>query len=441
MELHEVKAALDEAGRLFKGQFEDVNAKIKALEAKGAGVDPLLLETRDKLNRAIEDASAKNDQFIAMQATVGRLEKMGVPSAKDGDRDIDAETRLFNIERRSVAASKGTTVIDATVDEYKAYGAAFGRYLRVGEKGLKPEEARALSVGTDSSGGYLVSPDKSGQIITKIFETSDVRRYASVQMISTDAFEGMSDLDEASGGWVSELGTRSDSTTPAVPTPWRIPVHEWYSQPKASQKLVNDASIDVAAWLNGKVADKGSRVQNAAFVTGSGVGQPRGFASYTTSTTYAWGTPEHVGTGTSGGWGTDPNGIQKLNSLMSLLKDTYVPRSNFFMNRMTKFSIRNLTDASAAGKFVFIPSFVAGVPDMLLGAPIVVFQDMASYSTASALAVAYGNMSRYYQIVDRQGISVLVDPYTSKPYVVFYTTARVGGDVVDFEAMKFLKFA
>jgi HK97 family phage major capsid protein len=126
---------------------------------------------------------------------------------------------------------------------------------------------------------------------------------------------------------------------------------------------------------------------------------------------------------------------------MGLLKDTYVPGSAFFMNRTTKFSIRNLTDASAAGKFVFIPSFAAGVPDMLLGAPVHVFQDMVSYTTTGALAIAYGNMARFYQIVDRQGVSVLVDPYTSKPYVVFYTTARVGGDVIDFEAMKFLKFA
>ena len=441
MELQEVKAALDEAGRLYKGQFEDINGKIKALELKGAAVDPLLLETRDKLNRAIEEASAKNDQFIALQASVNKLEKMGVP-AREGERDIEGETKRFNLERRSVASAKGLSVnADISIDEYKLYAKAFDRYLRGGEKGLTPDEVRALSVGTDSAGGFLVSPDKSGQIVKKIFETSDVRRYASVQVISTDALEGMSDLDEASGGWVSELGTRSDSTTPAVLTPWRIPVHEWYSQPKASQKMVNDASIDIAAWLNGKVSDKGARVQNAAFVTGTGVGQPRGFASYTTSTTYAWGTPEHVATGTSGGWGTDPNGIQKLNTLMGLLKDTYVPGSNFFMNRTTKFSIRNLTDASSAGKFVFIPSFVAGVPDMLLGAPVVVFQDMVSYSTASALAVAYGNMSRFYQVVDRQGISVLVDPYTSKPYVVFYTTARVGGDVIDFEAMKFLKFA
>lgn len=441
MEMQEVKAALDEAGRLYKGQFEHINEKIKTLEAKGAAVDPLLTETRAKLNEAIEAASKMNEDFIAQRAALARLEKEGLAGTEGKDK-IEAETRAFNFERRSVAIAKGqTTIQPASAEEYKLYAKAFDRYLRVGEKGLSADEQRALSVGSDYAGGYLVTPDKSGQVVAKVFETSEMRRFASVQAIGSDALEGSADLDEASGGWVSELGTRSDSNTPAVPTPWRIPVHELYSQPKASQKLINDANIDVAAWLAGKVADKLSRLQNTAFVTGSGSGQPRGFASYTTSTTYAWGTPEHVGTGTSGGWGTDPNGIQKLNSLMGLLKDTYVPGSAFYMNRLTKFSIRNLTDASSAGKFVFIPSFAAGVPDQLLGAPINVLQDMANYSTASALAIAYGNMQRAYQIVDRQGVSVLVDPFTSKPYVIFYTTARVGGDIVDFEAIKFLKFA
>lgn len=440
--LTDVKKALDEAGQLYHGQFKAIQDKIAALEAKGQAVDPLLKETRDKLNAAMEDASAKNEAFASLQATVNKLEKMGI-ATREGDRDFEREAKAFSIERNSIAQAKGipSPASAVAVDEYRAYTKAFDRYLRVGEKGLTSDEQKALSVGTDYAGGYLVTPDKTGQMVKKVFETSDVRRFAAVQMISTDALEGSADLDEASGGWVSELGTRSDSNTPAVPTPWRIPVHEQYSQPKASQKLINDANIDVAAWLNAKVADKLSRDQNVAFVTGSGVGKPRGFASYTTSTTYAWGTPEHVATGTSGGWGTDPNGIQQLNNLMGKLKDTYVPGSAFFMNRTTKFSIRNLTDASAAGKFVFIPSFAAGVPDTLLGAPIHVLQDMASYSTASALGVAYGNMARFYQIVDRQGVSVLVDPFTSKPYVVFYTTARVGGDVVDFEAMKFLKFA
>jgi HK97 family phage major capsid protein len=441
MELQEVKKALDDAGQLYHGQFTAINAKIAALEAKGQAVDPLLKETRDKLNAAMEDASAKNEAFAAIQSTVNRLEKMGVP-VNQGDRNLEAEAKAFNGVLRSTAAIQGKSApVELNVEEYKQYTKAFDTYLRVGEKGLSADERKALSVGNDANGGYLVDPDKSGQMVKKIYETSDVRRFASVQAISTDALEGSADLDEASGGWVAELGTRSDSTTPEVPKPWRIPVHELYSQPKASQKLLNDGNIDVAAWLNSKVADKLSRLQNTALAVGTGVGQPRGFASYTTSTTYAWGTPEHVASGTNGGWGTDPTGIQKLNSLMSLLKDAYVPGSAFFCNRTTKFSIRNLTDASSAGKFVFIPSFQAGVPDVLLGAPIHVLQDMVSYTTTGALGLAYGNMARFYQVVDRQGVSVLVDPFTSKPYVIFYTTARVGGDVIDFDAMKFLKFS
>lgn len=440
LELKDVKDALDEAGKVYHGQFKALNEQIAELKAAGKTPDPLMLELRDKLNTAIDEQSKKNEQFMATKAAVDRVVAMGLP--EPGKGDIAAEVKSFNMVVRANAAANGKPApADVGVDEYRSYKSAFGNYLRVGQKGLTPDEFRALSVGSDINGGYLVDPDTSGQMVKKIFESSDVRRFASVQAISSDALEGSADLDEASGGWVSELGTRSESNTPAVPFPWKIPVHELYSQPRASQKLINDASIDVAAWLNGKVADKLSRLQNSAFVVGTGVGQPRGFASYTTSTTYAWGTPEHVGTGSNGAWGTDPNGIQKLNTLMGLLKDGYVAGSAFYCNRTTKFSIRNLTDASSAGKFVFIPSFQAGVPDTLLGAPIHVFQDMVSYTTTGALALAYGNLARFYQIVDRQGVSVLVDPFTAKPYVVFYTTARVGGDVVDFEAVKFLKFS
>jgi HK97 family phage major capsid protein len=444
--LAEVKTAIENSNRLFQNDFKEVNEKIKALEAKGAAVDPLLLEHRNKLNEAIEAQSAINEKFIAMQTTVNRLEKMGLGDTLEGRDRLEAETRAFNIERRAVALSSGAPApaTAVTTDEYKAYTKAFDRYLRVGEKGLTPDEARAMTVGSDLNGGFLVTPDRTGRIVKKIFETSDVRRYASVQPISTDALEGSADLDEASGGWVGETGSRSETNTPAVPTPWKIPVHEVYANPKASQKLINDASVDVGAWLEKKVGDKLTRLQNVAFVTGVGVAKPRGYASYTTAATAdasrAWGTPEHVATGSNGSFGTDPNAIQKLNSLMGKLKDAYVAGSAFYMNRLTKFAIRNLTDASSAGKFVFIPSFQAGVPDVVLGAPVRTMQDMADYTTTDALAIAYGDMAEFYQIVDRQGLSVLVDPYTAKPYVHFYTTARVGGDVVHFEAMKFLKF-
>src|SRR5205085_5439408 len=120
----------------------------------------------------------------------------------EGKDKLEAEHRAFNFERRSVAHAKGQTshIGEVSADEYKAYAKAFDRYLRVGEKGLTPEETRAMSAGTDYSGGFLITPDRTGQMVKKIFETSDVRRYAAIQPISTDALEGSADLDEASGG-------------------------------------------------------------------------------------------------------------------------------------------------------------------------------------------------------------------------------------------------
>ena len=60
---------------------------------------------------------------------------------------------------------------------------------------------------------------------------------------------------------------------------------------------------------------------------------------------------------------------------------------------------------------------------------------------SNAIVAAYGDFRQAYLIVDRMGIRVLRDPYTDKPFVKFYTTKRVGGDVVNYEAVKLLKIA
>jgi HK97 family phage major capsid protein len=83
---------------------------------------------------------------------------------------------------------------------------------------------------------------------------------------------------------------------------------------------------------------------------------------------------------------------------------------------------------------------VAGTPETLLGYAVTRAEDMPALATNS-LSLAFGDFAQAYQIVDRQGIRVLRDPYTSKPYVKFYTTKRVGGGVVNFEAIKLMKFA
>jgi HK97 family phage major capsid protein len=100
--------------------------------------------------------------------------------------------------------------------------------------------------------------------------------------------------------------------------------------------------------------------------------------------------------------------------------------------------VRKFKDAD--GNYIWQPAGKPGEPPMLLGHPVAESEDMPSIATDS-YSIAFGDFRRGYLIVDRIGIRVLRDPYSSKPYVLFYTTKRVGGGVQDFAAIKLLKFA
>ena len=77
---------------------------------------------------------------------------------------------------------------------------------------------------------------------------------------------------------------------------------------------------------------------------------------------------------------------------------------------------------------------------MLMGFPLVEAEDMPDIG-ANATPVAFGDFTRGYLVVDRTGVRVLRDPYSLKPYVLFYTTKRVGGGIQNFDAIKVMKFA
>jgi HK97 family phage major capsid protein len=127
---------------------------------------------------------------------------------------------------------------------------------------------KTLSVGSDPDGGYFVTPDMSGRTVKKVFETSPIRQIASAQTISTDALEGIEDLGEAGAGYAGETAQGSDTTTPQVGK-WSIPVYWIDTEPKATQQLLDDAEVDMEAWLAGKVGDKLGRFENSEFVNGT----------------------------------------------------------------------------------------------------------------------------------------------------------------------------
>jgi HK97 family phage major capsid protein len=414
-------------------------------------------EAVEKLNKAFEEFKSTNDanlqsRDVVLEAKLAKIEAdmdaaqkiadEAALAAKRASRVVADEANGVDLDAkalhwaRGVAKSRGTDVREFGHAEMVAYKQAFQNYMRKGDQILGADELKALSVGSDADGGYVVNPDLSGRIVARVFETSPLRAFASVQVISTDALEGLFDLNEAASGWVGETEARAETGTPALGK-WRIPTHELYAKPTATQKLLDDAEIDMEAWLASKVAEKFARDEATAFVTGNGVGKPRGFLDYAGGTTIP-GQIQRFKSGVNGGFATNGSGADVLIDALYGLKAQYRANAVWAMNRATTAAVRKIKDSD--GAYIWQAGLAAGQPATLLGYATASFEDMPALANGS-LSIAVADWRETYQIVDRAGIRTLRDPFSAKPYVEFYTTKRVGGDVVNFEAIKLVEFA
>lgn len=432
----ELKKALDNQATAFEEFKKTVNESLTNGTAATAEVNTKLQKLNDEMDACAKEVDEWNKKMQSMR-DAGNAEY----KAK---QDQELKQMSFHLESVHAASGKSSPFVGSgalTIEQLEAYKKSHDSWLRRGHMQHDPDGMKAMSVGSDPAGGYLVTPDTSGKIVSKIFETSDVRSLASVQVISTDALEGRTDRDEADCGWVGEQQARPATGTPELGK-WRIPVYEMYAMPETTAKLLEDASVDVQAWLAGKVADKFKRTENSAHVNGNGVNKPRGFLTYTTEatpdSTRAWQRMEHIITGTSGGFGAAPNGCEKLVDVVTALKSVYRSGAVWALNRKTLGEVRKLKDAD--GNFVWLPSMTEDKPNVLLGYGYREFEDMPDIA-ANTLSIVFANFKAGYQIVDRLGIRVIRDELTNKPFIRFYTVRRTGGDVIDFEAFKFLKFA
>ncbi len=444
MELNEVKSLLEQQGAAFDAFKGMIDGELKK---KANADDPIVKDKLEKIEKSLDAAvEGKAKIEAALEAEKKEREelelkfnRMGI--TKDGEagkRELEVKTHNLILSGHNAERKESFQPLDEKAyDEYKA---AHARYLRKGDRLLTHDEVKTLSVGSDPDGGYYVTPDTGGRIVKKVYETSPMRQICSVQAISTDALEGIEDLGEAGAGYAGEQVQGSDATTPQIGK-WRIPVFWIDTEPKTTQQLLDDASVDVEAWLSAKVGDKIGRFENNEFVTGS-ADKIRGIASYTTAADSGsgatWGTIGHVVSGANADFVAAASfPADKLFDLIGTVKQAYLGSSRFLTRRSVITKMRKLKDTT--GQFLWQPSLVMGNPETFAGYPITRAEDMPALATDS-LSLAFGDFAAAYQIVDRQGIRVLRDNLTSKPYVKFYTTKRTGGGVVNFEAIKFMKF-
>lgn len=315
---------------------------------------------------------------------------------------------------------------------------AWSSFIRTGDaQGLASLEGKSLS-STDGEGGYIAPPETESRIDQALTESSPFRSIASVRRIGAGLFKKPVSSSGAASGWAGETEARIETQAPQLEL-LDFPAGELYAMPAATQALLDDGVADVDQWLADEVRDVFAAQETAAFVNGDGVNKPRGLLDYTQAAngSQSFGEIGTVSTGTAGAFDAG-SPVDALLDLIYAGKSRYRAGSSFVMNRRTVNEIRKFKDAD--GNYIWQPATEAGQPSTLLGYPLVEAEDMPDVSSGDA-AIAFGDFRRGYLIVDRQGVRVLRDPYSAKPYVLFYTTKRVGGGVQDFDAIKLLKAA
>lgn len=386
----------------------------------------------ESLGSAWEEFKHVNDRRLSEIEKKGSADAVTVDHLNRINHALDGyKSRLDTVE---TAMSRPATGMEyaAGNPEKTEHRSAFCKYLRKGiDSDLNFLEKKALSVGTDADGGYLVTPYMSETIAKVVFDSSPMRQLASVQTISTDSMEVIQDTEEAAANWTTETGSVSDTTTPQIAQKV-INTFELYAQPKATQKLIDDSSVDIEQWLTEKITSMFSRKENTAFISGNGTSQPKGILSYTAGTSND--EIEQIVSGSAGAVTSD-----SLVQLFYALKEDYATNATFLMNRSVVQAVRLLKE-STTDQYMWQPGLAAGAPDTLMGVPVMQAADMPAAATDS-LSVAVGDFRRAYQIVDRIGTRILRDPFTEKPFVKFYATKRVGGEVVVSDAIKLLKLS
>lgn len=430
----EILNKVQELGQTLTDFRAKNDERLKQIEAKG-DADGVLKAGVEQANAAISKIQDQLRDLETAQARESAL-RTGAEEAKLNERPLAARF-LSMIRRKAIDAAAVTAADIKFVRDYKN---SFLAYVRGGDRGLAPEINAALSVGSDPAGGYFVPPDLEGRIVKLVYETSPMRQYAGIEKTSRDTKEGFYDLNEVGGGWVGEKEARPETST-ADAGKWRIDVREVYANPKTTQQELDDADMDVEKWLVEKTGDKLVRLENTGFVSGNTPKRPRGFLTYAAGTPSAalFNVIQQISTGVSAAFAAAPNGADVFLNTVGAVKVAYLGAGcAWAMGRLAEAEARKLKDSQ--GHYLLVPDLANGANRTILGYPIANFEDMPTIAAAS-LSIAFANWKEAYTIVDRQGLRTLRDPFTDKPNVLFYSTARVGGDVTNFEAIKLIKFS
>ncbi|MEL6413501.1 MAG: phage major capsid protein [Pseudomonadota bacterium] len=355
-----------------------------------------------------------------------------IESKSSADTLIDDKLRKLDKRIDYLSLKSARPPESEAAPDTREQNAAWSRYIRNGdESGLARLDTKAFSSASDSQGGYLAPPELDRMIEARLMQASPMRQIATVRQTSAGTFRKPVALG-VSADWATETQTRREAYTDGFSL-LEFPAGELYSMPAATQALLEDSYADIDEWLAEEVETAFSQQESEAFISGDGASKPKGLLEYpiVSDTSHSWGKIGAI----DGDFSLSTAGDQLID-LIHAPKSQFRSNGRFVLNRRTAAAVRKLKDGD--GRYIWSPS-ANGETATILGYPVTEIENMPDIGDGEP-AIAFGDFRRGYLITDRQGARVLRDPFSLKPYVLFYTTKRVGGGVQNFDAIKVMQF-
>jgi len=391
--------------------------------------------TLDEVHRTFHEYKQTNDERLAA------LERRRGDALYD-EKLTRLDTRLDDLVKkmdRTVAslqrAPRGG--VGESFDDFE-HKQAVDAYIRTGATaGVEAFEKKALSAGSGPDGGFLITVNAEREILMRMASISPMRAIASVRAISTGTYKKAYSTSGPQAGWVTETAARPQTNSQTI-AELAFPAMELYAMPSATRTILDDAAVDTEQWIASEVETVFAEQEGNAFINGDGVTRPQGLLqpAKVAAASWSWGKIGYNVTGTAGAFPA-ANPADTLIDLIYTVRSGYRQNAKFLMNRRTQAVIRKFK--TATGEYLWQPPAGSGENATIVNFPVVDAEDMPNIAT-DTFPIAFGDFGRGYLIVDRIGVRILRDPYSAKPYVLFYTTKRVGGGVQDYDAFKLLKF-
>lgn len=313
------------------------------------------------------------------------------------------------------------------------------------ETGEGLERRDVLATGTGAQGGFALPELISRTIQDQLINVSPIRQIAQVQEVSSGDYKQLIGLRGAATAWNAEATVRA-STAESEMASVAPTMGELWAYPTISQWALDDLVINAESWLQLNVTDAFAQAEGAAFVSGNGTNRPTGFLSGPTPVATgdagrAFGTLQYVPSGAAGAFVAATATVSPADALVNMiytLRAGYRANARWVMNSATAGVVRKFKDID--GRYLWVDNLAAGQPPLLLGYPVIIAEDMPDIG-ANTFPIAFGDFFRGYLIADRTGMRIIRDEVTRPGFVRYLISKRLGGILLDSNAIKLLKMS